>query len=135
MATFRVKCSSCKKVYDFSGADKCKCGAEISVGGENVGMIQLYRMGNFVGSATGWSIYIDKEPYGHIGNRQCIRLPLPYGTHLVHVVPPMSSRCNDPQITLTAEKPIVCLKGHLNMGFWANKVVLEEADPAEMPAD
>lgn len=135
MPTFRVKCSVCQKVADFTSAGLCACGNKISLGGPNVGMVWLYRMGNFVGAAAGLSIYINGQPYGHIGNRQAIRIPLPYGTHNLHIVPPMSSRCEDLRVTLNDATPLVCVKAHIAMGAFANKVRLEPVSPDTMPKE
>ena len=130
--SYRVVCPKCKKAQNVSGNAKCAgCGTEISI--PNEGMIQIYRMGNFIGSAAAAGIYINGTPYGHVGNRSTVQIPLPFGTYKLHMTMGMNRRCNDPEITLTPEKPVAYLKMHIRMGAFSNTQVIEPADPASMP--
>lgn len=105
------------------------CGQPLA--GPGYGAIQLYRMGNFVGAAVGMGIYIDDMPYGHIGNRESIRIVLPFGPHKIHVTHTTTRACNDPMVMLTPEAPIAFMKAHFSAaGF---KITVEFARPEEMP--
>lgn len=132
MSSFRVKCPNCGEVYDVAGNSKCrKCGTELNTG--RPGMIHMYRMGNFMGAANGFGIYINGEPYGHIGNKQTIYIPLPYGEYNLHITCGMSRRCEDLRCSITPEDNYWCVKVHMRPGFWSNTFVPERVDPATMP--
>ena len=76
----RLKCPSCGEVMNAAGFCNCtKCGTPIRYNGW--GMLQIYRMGSPVGIAAGYGIYLDGQPYGHLANKESIRIPLPMGTH------------------------------------------------------
>ena len=97
----------------------------------NCGAIQIYRMGNMMGMAVGMGVYVDDVPFGHIGNKESVRLVLPYGTHKVHMTHTTTRACNDPLITITPHAPVAYLKAHFSgMGF---KITLDPARPEEMP--
>ncbi len=96
-------------------------------------MIQIYRMGNFFGAAGKAGIYINGEPYGYVGNRGTVQIPLPFGSWRLHMTMGLNRRCNDPVVTLTPENPVACLKMHMRIGFVTNTMVLEPADPRTMP--
>ena len=132
MAKYRVKCPQCGEIVNLPGTGPCpKCKTPIDV--NMPGMIELYRMGNFMGSANGFSIYINEVPFGHIGNKEHLIFPLPYGDYMMHIACGMNRRCNDPVIHLTPEDPHACLKVHMKMGFTQNSFILERVDPSEMP--
>ena len=129
---FRVKCPSCGDVLNAAGPCFCgKCGAEIRT--EGPGMLQLYRMGNVMGAGVGFGIYLNGQPFGHLGNRENIRIPLPFGTYTIHMTAGMSRRCQDLTVTLSPETPYLCAKAHLKMGAFVNTVIVEPAAPSEMP--
>ena len=129
---FRVKCPQCKEVINLAGTGACpKCGTLIDV--NMPGMIELYRMGNMMGAATGYGIYINDVPFGAIGNKESLCFPLPYGEYKMHIVCGMNRKCNDPVIKLTPEEKHVCLKVHMKMGFVQNSFILERVDPSTMP--
>ncbi len=108
--------------------DKCsKCGTPLTKGG----LIQLYRMGNIMGVAVGMGLYIDGESYGHLANKQSIRISVPYGNHTLHVVHTATRKCNDPQYNITQSNPYVFGKAYFTSGGWAINV--ETVDPKEMP--
>ena len=127
---FRIKCPQCGQVQDINGPVPCKCGAQLV---PQQGEIRMYRMGNFWGAAAGFGVYIDEQPFGHIGNRETVAYSLPFGTHRVHVAQGMSRRCSDIMVTLSPETPYAFLKVRIKPGFWTNSFVLEPSSPEEMP--
>ena len=129
---YRMKCPNCGNVVNVNGTGPCpKCSAPLDV--NQPAAIALYRMGNFMGAATGFGLYINNQPFGAIANRETLIIPLPYGTYQMHIVCGMNRRCNDPVITLTPQDPFVCLKVHMKMGFVQNTFILERVDPSTMP--
>ncbi len=113
---YRVKCPKCGNVQNLIAPAPCaKCGEPLEL--EQPGLLGIYRMGNFVGVAAGFGIYLDGQPYGQIGNQESLYLPLPYGEYKLHIVCGMNRKCNDPVIRLSPEDPFVCVKVHINMGF------------------
>ena len=129
---YRVKCPKCGEMLNLPESGACKkCGTLIDV--HQQGTVALYRMGNFVGGANAFSIYINEVPYGFIGNRECLQFPLPFGEYKLHIACGMNRRCNDPVVRLSAEEPLVCFKVHMKMGFVQNSFILERVDPSEMP--
>lgn len=129
---YRVKCPVCGEVINLPGSGLCtKCGTPISV--DQPCSIELYRMGNMMGAATGFGLYVNEVPYGAIANRESLILPLPYGSYKLHVVCGMNRKCNDPVVNLTPEDPRVCMKVHMKMGFIQNTFLLERVDPSTMP--
>ncbi len=130
--TYRIKCSHCGEVTNSPTPRCAKCGTEIDLNAG--GIIQLYRMGNFIGGAAGFGLYINEQPYGAIGNRETLLFPLPYGEYKFHVVCGMSRRCNDPVIRLTPQDRHICLKVHMVPGVFTNSFAVERADPSSMPA-
>ena len=128
----RLKCPSCGEVMNAAGFCNCtKCGTPIRYNGW--GMLQIYRMGSPVSIAAGYGIYLDGQPYGHLANKESIRIPLPMGTHTLHMTCGMTRRCEDLTFTLTPEAPAAYVKASIRMGFWSNTIRLTPADPSEMP--
>lgn len=127
---FRIKCPQCGQVQDINGASACRCGMQLV---PQQGEIRMYRMGNFFGAAAGFGVYIDEQPFGHIGNRETVAYSLPFGTHRLHVASGMNRRCNDMLITLSPETPVAFLKVRIQPGFWTSSFVLEPSTPGEMP--
>lgn len=103
------------------------CGAPVQDGG----YIQLYRKGNYIGCAVGMGIYVDSIPYGHIANKQSLRIKVPFGAHKIHVTHTTTRSCNDPVITVTPENPHVFYKAHFSKAGFA--IAVEPALPEEMP--
>lgn len=129
---YRVKCAACGEVLNVGAACSCpKCGAAVTP--EQPGMLKLYRMGNFVGVAVGFGIYLNDRPMGHIGNKETVCIPLPYGNYKLHMTAGMSRKCRDLEFTVSPEDPYICAKVHLKMGFISNTVVPERVAPSEMP--
>lgn len=130
--TYRVKCPTCGKVQNLPRSGPCvDCGETLKVNQQ--GAIALYRMGNFIGAVSGYGIYLNGQPYGAIGNRETIILPLPYGSYRLHIVCGMNRQCNDPVIRLTPKDPFVCLKVHVRLGFNSNRYIIQRVDPDTMP--
>ena len=132
MINYRMKCPVCGNVQNLTASGPCaKCGAPLYT--EQPAAIALYRMGNFIGSAVGFGIYLNEQPFGAIGNRESLLIPLPYGDYKLHLVSGMSRKCNDPVFRLSPEDPYICFKVHMQMGFLQNKFILERVDPSTMP--
>jgi len=125
---FRCDCGNVFNGNEDTGVcPKCNRRLELA----NCGAIQIYRMGNFMGMAVGMGVYIDDQPFGHLANKECIRLVVPYGTHKIHVTHTSTRNCNDPLVTLTPEQPVAFMKAHFSsMGF---AITVEPARPEEMP--
>lgn len=131
---FRMRCPQCGEVLNTQHDTQCpKCRAALSV--NQPSMLQLYRMGNFVGAAGGFGIYINGAPYGHIGNKESLRFPLPYGTYTLHIAVGMSRKCNDLTFTLTPEAPVIYAKTYIKPGFWTNSFGIDVVRPEDMPKD
>ena len=136
MINNRLLCPACRNVFDTPvqppNQVQCpKCRAMVQIPAE--GLLKLYRMGNFMGAAAPAGIYLNEQPYGHLGNQGSINIPLNYGTYKIHMTMGMNRRCNDPIIQVSPEKPLHCYKMHIKMGAFSNTQVLEEAKPMDMP--
>lgn len=128
--SIRYKCS-CGTVLDtVEGASCSKCGKPMA---DDCGYYKLYRMGSPMGVAVGFGIYIDGEPYGHIGNKQTCWIRLPYGKHNVHIASGMNRRCTDMTFELSPEHPLECAKVHMKMGAFSNTFVIEPAQNSDVP--
>ncbi len=131
---YRVKCPQCGNVIDVTGSLPCpKCGTAIDI--NMGGMVQLYRMGSPIGVAVGYGIYLDDQPFGHLANKQSILIPVPFGNHKIHMTCGMTRRCQDLLFNVSPESPNVYAKAHIKPGFWTNTIVVEFANPAEMPKE
>jgi len=120
---------ACGHVFDGNEAQTTcpSCGAPLAKGG----LIQIYRMGSFSGMAVGMGIYIDDIPCGHLGNKQSIRISVPYGPHKVHMTHTTTRACNDPVFNITPETPYVWCKAHFAAaGF---RIQIDPAAPDSMP--
>ena len=130
----RTKCPQCGELVETLSNCCCgKCGAPISFAG--MGMVQIYRMVSPIGIAVGYGIYLDGQPFGHLANKQSIRIPVPFGTHTLHITCGMTRRCQDLTFTLTPQAPAAYVKAHIKMGVWSNSIIIEPAMPNEMPAE
>lgn len=126
--TVRYCCPNGHAFNGSEGVTECpECKAALAKGG----YIQLYRMGNMMGVAVGMGIYIDDIPFGHIANKQSIRISVPFGPHKVHVTHTATRKCNDPIITVTPEQPYAFCKAHFVSGGF--KIAVDPASPDEMP--
>ena len=128
--TIRVKCPSCGDVNNVSvETDICpKCKQPMGLSGE--GSIYIYRQGSFYGAGGAFGLYLNGQPYGYIGNRELLRLPLKFGTYILHSAVGMSRGCRDLQVTITPEQPVAYTKVYIKPGFWTNSFVIEPMDPA-----
>lgn len=128
-AKIRVKCPHCGEVYNTNpNTSVCpKCKKDVVLSADSC--IYLYRQGSPYGVAGGFGIYINGEAYGHIGNKELLCFPLPYGTYNLHCAVGMSRKCEDMQITLSPDKKADYAKVYIKPGFWANSFVIEPVDP------
>ena len=128
-AKIRVKCPYCGEVANVHSVnDFCpKCRKQLGTPDE--GSIYIYRQGSAYGIAGGFGLYINGEPYGYIGNRELLRLPVKYGTYNIHSAVGVSRKCRDLQVTITPETPAVYTKVYIKPGFWTNSFVVEYMDP------
>lgn len=130
----RVKCTHCDHVMNAAPGSVCeKCKQPLDIPGD--ALITLYRKGSPYGIAGGFGIYINGEPMGHIGNRELLRIPVPYGSYNLHIAVGLSRNCNDMQFTLTPENRFAYYKVWIKPGFWTNSFVLEPSTAEEMPQD
>lgn len=126
----RVKCPTCGAVENVARETACcpKCGKPFGLN-ENVGVI-LYRQGSFYGVAGGFGIYINGQPFGHIGNKETLFIPLPYGSYTLHCAVGMSRKCQDLTVNLSPAAPQACCKVYIKPGVWSNSFVIEPLDPS-----
>ena len=99
----RVKCSCGNVMNAYAGQVCNNCRQPINI--PQGGMIYLYRMGSPIGIASGFGIYINGEPFGYIGNKETLRIPVAFGSYNLHVASGMNRRCNDFVINITPEHP------------------------------
>lgn len=123
----RIKCPHCGNVANIAPGAPCpKCGQPLML---PPSCIYLYRQGSFYGIAGGFGIYINGEPYGSIGNKELLCIPLPYGTYNLHCAVGMSRKCRDLVVNLSPQMPQAYTKVYIKPGFWANSFVIEPMDP------
>lgn len=128
----RVKCPHCGEIANVeANITACpKCKKDLSLSGE--GLLYLHRQGSAYGVAGSFGIYLNNEPFGHIGNAETLCFPLPYGTYNIHCAAGMNRKCKDLQITLSPAVPRICAKVYMKPGFWSNSFVVEPLDPAKL---
>lgn len=127
----RVKCS-CGHVSNVAPGEICpKCKQPINIPTD--ALLTIYRKGSPIGVASGFGIYINGEPMGHIGNKETVKIPLNYGSYNLHIASGMNRRCNDLVFNFTPENRFGYAKIWMKMGFWTNSFVIEPATAAEMP--
>lgn len=128
-AKIRIKCPLCGEANNVhSLADACpKCKKPTGIVEE--GNIYIYRQGSVYGVAGGFGLFINGEPYGYIGNKELLRIPVKYGTYTIHSAVGMSRKCRDLQVIVSPENPAVYTKVYIKPGFWANSFVVEPVDP------
>ncbi len=131
--TLRFACG-CGNVFDSAtDAVNCaKCGTPLSK--EGMGVIYLYRMGNPLGMAVGFGVYVDGKPFGHLANTQKIGLVVPYGSHTIHCTHGMSRKGVDATLNVTPDAPVAYAKAHIKPGVFTNTIVIEQAQASDMPA-
>lgn len=128
-AKIRIKCPHCGDASNVhSLSDVCpECKKPMDI--QEEGSIYLYRQGSFYGVAGGFGVYLNGEPYGHIGNKELLRIPVKFGTYNIHSAVGMSRKCKDLEVTVTPDNPVVYTKVYIKPGFWTNSFVVEYQDP------
>ncbi len=127
----RYRCNKCNKVMEFDSATFCpQCGSGFV---NNEGLIQIYRMGTPLAMAVGFGIYINGVPFGHLGNTESTRIPLPFGTYTLHFTCGMIRKCEDLVVTLTPQNPIAFVKTKVKAGFWTNSITTQQVNGSDMP--
>ena len=128
-AKIRIKCPHCGEAQNvFSINDLCsRCQQPLGLSEE--GSIFIYRQGSPIGVASGFGLYINNQPYGYIGNKELLRLPLKFGTYVIHSAVGMNRKCRDLQVTITPDAPFAYAKIYMKPGFWSNSFVVEPVDP------
>ena len=131
----RIKCPHCGDASNIRPGDtQCpECKKPIALSEE--GKIYLYRQGSVYGVAGAFGVYINGEAFGHIGNKETLCMPLPYGTYNIHSAVGMSRKCRDLQVTLSPESPNAYAKVYMRPGFWTNSFVVEPLDPSLLKLD
>lgn len=129
-AKTRVKCPHCLEVNNIdTDTNICpKCQKPIDVPED--GAIYLYRQGSPYGIAAGFGIYINEQPFGYIGNKELLRIPVKYGTYNIHVAAGMSRKCRDMKVDITPGNSAAYTKVYIKPGFWTNSFVVEPVDPS-----
>lgn len=129
---FRIKCPSCGNVVDVPANTTCvKCNNPLVLPED--GVIQLYRMGNPLGMAVGFGIYLNEIPMGHLANADSIRIPVSYGHYKIHMTQGMSRKGVDAEFDITPQEKFVYLKSHIKPGFFTNSIVVERVPADQMP--
>lgn len=126
--TVRHRCQNGHVFNGTAGQTACPtCGAPLPKGG----YIQIYRMGNYMGSLVGMGIYIDGVPYGHVGNRESVRVSVPYGTHELHMTHTSTRNSSRPKLIIAPDRPYAFCKAHFSKAGFS--IGIEEAPPDSMP--
>ena len=128
-AKIRIKCPHCSEVKNVhSTNDNCpECNKPLGIVEE--GNIYIYRQGSPYGVAGGFGLFINNQPYGYIGNKELLRIPVKFGTYNIHSAVGMSRKCRDLEVAITPENPVAYTKVYIKPGFWANSFVVEYVDP------
>lgn len=129
-AKIRIKCPHCGEAKNIhSITDACpKCNQPLGIAEE--GTIYIYRQGSPYGIAGGFGLYLNGQPYGHIGNKELLRIPVKFGTYNIHSAVGMSRKCRDLEVNITPENPVAYTKVYIKAGFWTNSFVVEPVDPS-----
>ena len=129
-AKLRIKCPHCGEASNIrTMTDPCpECKKPLDL--PNQGYLYVYRQGSPYGVAGGFGLYLNTVPFGHIGNKETLCFPLPFGTYNIHCAVGMSRKCEDLQVTLPPECPNAYAKVYIRPGFWANSFVVEPMDPS-----
>lgn len=128
-AKLRIKCPHCGEASNvFTVNDSCpKCNRPLGL--EEEGSIYIYRQGSPYGIAGGFGLFINDQPFGYIGNKELLRIPVKYGTYNIHSAVGMSRKCRDLEVTISPENPVAYTKVYIKAGFWTNSFVVEPVDP------
>ena len=131
-AKIRVLCPHCQKAENVNSAKGICPSCKKELGIEEEGSIYIYRQGSPYGIAGGFGIYLNNQPYGYIGNKELLRIPLKYGTYNIHCAVGMSRKCRDMVVVLSPENPVAFTKVYNKPGFWTNSFVVEPVDPNKL---
>ena len=128
-AKIRIKCPHCSEANNVHTInDACpKCRKPLNVVEE--GNIYIYRQGSPLGVAGGFGLFLNGQPYGHIANKELIRIPVKFGTYNIHSAVGMNRKCRDLAVTISPENPVAYTKVYMKAGFWSNSFVVEPVDP------
>lgn len=128
-AKIRIKCPHCGEAANVASLDQLCPDCHKPLGIQEEGCLYVYRQGSPYGVAGGFGLYLNGEPYGHIGNKELLRIPLKYGSYTVHCAVGMSRKCQDLTVNLSPEHPVGYVKVYIKPGFWTNSFVVEPIDP------
>ena len=131
-AKIRIKCPHCGDASNVHTVNDACPECKKPLGLVEEGNIYIYRQGSPYGIAGGFGLFINEQPYGYIGNKELLRIPVKYGTYNIHSAVGMSRKCQDLQVTITPENPVVYTKVYIKPGFWANSFVVEYVDPSTL---
>ena len=126
----RYKCS-CGHVDDLKQGQPCKKCRQPQ--DENRGFFKLYRMGNALGVMAPFTIYIDGEKCGKIGNKQTCWISLPYGSHAISIAAGFNKRGTELLFSLSPDHPLECGKVHMRVGAIMNSYIVESAPNESVP--
>ncbi len=128
-AKLRIKCPHCGEVKNVHSINEVctKCNKPLNILEE--GYIYVYRQGSPYGIAGGFGLFLNGQPYGYIGNKELLRIPVKFGTYNIHSAVGMSRKCRDLEVTITPENPVAYTKVYIKAGFWVNSFVVEPVDP------
>ena len=129
----RIKCPSCGNVVDVPGTGSpcAKCSTPLVLPED--GVLQLYRMGNPLGMAVGFGVYLNDIPMGHLANAESIRIPVGYGHYKVTFSQGMSRKCQAAEVDVTPQNRFAYVKVHIKPGFFTNTLVAEQTTADQMP--
>ena len=128
-AKIRIKCPHCQEVLNVPSVNYICSECKKPLGIVEEGNIYIYRQGSPLGIAGGFGLFINGEPYGYIGNRELIRIPVKFGTYNIHSAVGMNRKCTDLQVTITPQNRVAYTKIYMKPGFWTNSFVVEPVDP------
>ena len=131
-AKIRIKCPLCGEAKNVHSINEVcpECHNPMNIAEE--GNIYIYRQGSPYGIAGGFGLFLNGQPYGYIGNKELLRIPVRFGTYNIHSAVGMSRKCQDLQVTITPENPVAYTKVYIKPGFWANSFVIEYVDPNKL---
>ncbi len=94
--------------------------------------IMLYRIGSYFGRFGEYKMQINGTPYGKIGNRKTLFIPLPFGFYKLHFSA-FCTRCpKDLTVFVFSSNPIIYVKFYTRPGFWINDVIPFVSNKNEM---
>ncbi|MBE6808095.1 MAG: hypothetical protein E7524_01355 [Ruminococcaceae bacterium] len=94
-AKIRIKCPHCGEAKNVLSVNDICPNCKQPLGLSEEGSIYIYRQGSVYGVAGGFGLFINNQPYGYIGNKELLRIPLKFGTYIIHSAVGMSRKCRD----------------------------------------